>query len=297
MLKLPPLRRRSHSTQNSEEPKFEQAGKDSVKMHPPFPTPFSEFLHAPSRTATFLPAVINTHTTEMKKLFAVLLTGFAVSLTAGDLTGTVTLKGTAPAEKEITPLKEDATCGKLVTGTPKTTHYVVGAKGELANVVVIVKGVAGAKSTGASAAPVVIDQKSCTYVPHILAVQTGQKIVVKNSDPVLHNVHTTPTVAGNEEKNLAQLPNAADLTLSFDKPENFLRFKCDVHPWMFAYVCVVDHPYFAVTGADGSFKIANVPPGKYTVTALHRKASPTGVDQEVEVTADGGKADFTLEAK
>jgi len=227
----------------------------------------------------------------------VAIIGTAVSLSAADVTGTVTLKGTPPAEKEIVPLKNDPNCGKLVTDTPTTSHYVVGSKGELANAVVIVKGVPGAKSTGASAAPAVLDQETCLYHPHIFAVQTGQKITVKNSDPVLHNVHTTPTVEGNKEQNLAQLPKGPDLTMSFDKSENFLRFKCDVHPWMFAYVCVVDHPYFAVTAADGSFKIANVPPGKYAVEVLHRKAAPTGETQEVEVTDAGGKADFTLEAK
>lgn len=235
----------------------------------------------------------------MKNILATLsVLSLACSIGAADLTGSVTLKGTPTAEKAITPLKDDPNCGKLVTGeTPTTTHYVVGAKGELANAIVIVKGVPGAKSTGASAAPVVIDQKTCVYHPHIFAIQTGQKVTVKNSDPVLHNVHTTPTVEGNKEMNLPQLANSPDLSLTFDKPENFLRFKCDVHPWMFAYACVVDHPYFAVTDKDGKFTIKDVPPGKYTVSALHRKAAPAGVDQEVEIKADGGKAEFTLEAK
>lgn len=232
----------------------------------------------------------------MKRIITLIaMVGAAAPLFAGDFTGTVILKGTPPAEKEITPLKSDPSCGKLVTETPKTTHYVVGAKGELANAVVIVKGVPGAKSTGASAAPVVIDQKACIYHPHIFAVQTGQKITVKNSDPVLHNVHATPTVEGNKESNMAQLAGAPDLTLTFDKAENFLRFKCDVHPWMFAYACVVDHPYFALTGEDGTFKISGVPAGKYTVEVSHRKAGT--VTQEVEITDAGGKADFALEAK
>ena len=216
------------------------------------------------------------------------------NLCAGELTGKVTLKGTPPPEKDIVPLKNDANCGPLVSGMPKTQFFVVGDGGALADAVVVVKGLEG-KSSGASAAPLVIDQHGCIYVPQIAAVQTGQKIVVKNSDPVLHNVHTTPAVAGNEEKNMAQMPKAADLEFSFAKAEDFLRFKCDVHPWMFAWVTVVDHPYYAVTGADGSFKIANVPPGKYTVEVKHRKGG--NVSREVEVTATGASADFVIELK
>lgn len=216
--------------------------------------------------------------------------------TAGNLTGKVTLSGTPPPEKEITPLKEDATCGKLISGTPMTKFFVVGPNKELADVVVIVKGLEG-KSTGASAAPAAIDQKGCEYLPAIFAVQTGQKIMVKNSDPVMHNVHSMPTVAGNNEENKGQMAGAADLPFSFAKAENFLKFKCDVHPWMFSWVTVVDHPYFAVSGKDGTFTIKDVPPGKYKVVALHRKGAPTGVEKEVEVTADGAKADFTIEVK
>jgi len=215
---------------------------------------------------------------------------------AGDLTGTVKLKGSAPAEKVITPFKENADCSKLQAETPTTRFYVVGAGGELADVVIAVEGLSG-KSTGASAAPVVLDQKNCTYVPQIMAVQTDQKILVKNSDPVLHNVHDQPAAtSGNAEKNEAQMPGSADLTLSFPKAEMFLKFKCDVHPWMFAWVSVFDHPYFTISGKDGTFKIANVPAGKYTIKASHRKAGT--VTQEVEVK-DGGPTQvaFELEAK
>ena len=83
---------------------------------------------------------------------------------------------------------------------------------------------------------------------------TCQKITVKNSDPVLHNVHASPTVSGNNEENKAQMPNGADLTFSFAKPEDFLKFKCDVHPWMFAWVSVFDHPYYAVSRLQGVLK-------------------------------------------
>jgi plastocyanin len=214
---------------------------------------------------------------------------------AGEIVGTVTLKGTAPKEKDITPLKEDPNCGKFHPAMPTTKFYVTGAKGELADVVVAIQGVSG-KSTGAAAAPLLLDQKSCEYVPQILALQTGQKLNVKNSDPVLHNVHTQPTVAGNTEDNKAQMPNGPDLSFSFAKAEMFLKFKCDVHPWMFAWVSVFDHPYYAVSGKDGTFKISNVPAGKYTIEASHRKAGT--VKQEIEVKdGEPTKVEFALEPK
>jgi plastocyanin len=215
---------------------------------------------------------------------------------AADITGTVTLKGTPPKEKDITPVMEDANCSKLHTTVPSTHFYVVGPKGELADVIVSLQGISG-KSTGASAPPMVLDQKGCEYSPSIFAVQTDQKIIVKNSDPVLHNVHDVPAAdSGNKEKNEAQLPNGPDLTFSFSKPESFLKFKCDVHQWMFAWASVFDHPYFAVSGKDGSFKIVNVPPGKYKLQAAHRKAGV--VTQDVEVKeGEPAKVDFTLEVK
>ena len=215
---------------------------------------------------------------------------------AADITGTVTLKGTPPKEIEITPIMSDANCSKLHTTVPTTHFYVVGANGGLADVVVSLQGISG-KSTGASAPPVVLDQKGCEYTPSIFAVQTGQKIIAKNSDPVLHNVHDVPGAGSeNKEKNEAQLPNGPDLTFTFSHPEMFLKFKCDVHQWMFAWVSIFDHPYFAVSGKDGTFKIANVPAGKYKLQAAHRKAGT--VTQEIEVKdGEPAKVDFTLEAK
>lgn len=223
------------------------------------------------------------------------LLGLSSGAGAADITGTITLKGTAPAEKPITPLKDDATCGPLHSTMPTTHFYVVGANGALADVVISVQGISG-KSTGASAPPVELDQKGCEYTPQIFAVQTGQKILVKNSDPVLHNVHTQPSASGNKEMNQAQMPNSKELPFVFADPEMFLKFKCDVHPWMFAWVSVFDHPYFAVSGKDGTFKISNVPPGKYTIQAAHRKAG--NATQEIEVKEGAAnKVDFSLEAK
>jgi len=234
----------------------------------------------------------------MKKCYSIIAaSAFALSIeavTAADVTGTVTFKGAPPPEIEITAIKDNADCGKMHTTMPTTHHYVVGANGGLANVVVFLEGpsIAG-KSTGESAAPVVLDQHGCEYSPQIFAVQTGQKIMVKNSDPVPHNVHDKPAVEGNKEMNNLQMPGSAPLAFSFSKPEMFLKFQCDVHPWMFSWVSVFDHPYFAVTATDGSFKIANVPAGKYTIHAEHRKAGTAA--QEIEV--GGGQAPnvpFTL---
>jgi len=175
---------------------------------------------------------------------------------------------------------------------PKTKFYVVGANGALADVIVSLKGISG-KSAGASAAPATLDQKGALYSPQIIAIQTGQKLIVKNSDPLVHNVHAKP--AANPESNQVQMSGGADLTYTFDKPEPFLKFQCDVHPWMFAWVSVFDHPYFAVSGADGKFTIKNVPRGKYTLEAAHRKLGTQTAG--IEVKDDGAAQSFTFEAK
>ena len=231
----------------------------------------------------------------MKKSLLLLVLGLLATaqIHAGDITGTITFKGASPAEKEITPIKDDPNCAPLYpNGLPKTKFYAVGANGELADVIISIKGVAG-KSTGASAASATLDQKGALYVPQILAIQTGQKLVVKNSDPLVHNVHTKP--AANPESNQVQMAGGADLTYTFDKPEMFLKFQCDVHPWMFAWVSVFDHPYFAVSGADGKFTIKNVPAGKYTLEATHRKLGTQTA--EIEVKNSGAAQDFSFEKK
>jgi plastocyanin len=232
---------------------------------------------------------------KISAIFLLLAALIAVPVSrAADIIGVITFKGTPPAEKEITPLEDDPICGPLHTEKPTTHFYVVGSKGELADVIVSLKGVTG-KSTGGSATPAVLDQKGCLYVPTILAVQTGQKIIVKNSDPCIHNVHATPTGAGNDEHHDAQMPGGKDLTYTFPQPEMFLRFKCDVHPWMFAWVSVIDSPYFSVSDKDGKFVIKNVPPGKYTVEAAHRKLGAQ--TQDIEVKDTDTTVNFTFEAK
>lgn len=246
----------------------------------------------------------------MKLSFA-LLTALGIAsatqfVSAGDITGTVTLNGTPPAEKEITPLEEDPACGKMHQGKVFTQFYVVGANKGLADVVVMLKGVK-ASVADASTQPALIDQKGCMYVPQFLVIQTGQKLLVRNSDPAtvpMHNVRINPTAPANYDTYLssgkltqAQMTGNPDLTYNFSAAENFMKFQCDVHKWMFAWVTVVDNPYFAMTDKDGKFTIKNVPPGKYTISALHYKIAKEGVDKEIEVKDSGANVDFTLDVK
>jgi len=217
---------------------------------------------------------------------------------AGDVTGTVTLSGTPPPAPVNDKLADNPQCAALHSEPVKIVFYRVGANNGLADVVVKIIGISGT-STGESAPPLNLDQKGCEYIPYISAVQTGQKIIIKNSDPFLHNVHVDPSADGGnigKAKNMAQMGGGPSMSVSFSAPEDFLRIRCDVHPWMFSYITVVDNPYFALTDADGKFKIANVPPGKYKIEALHRKANAKKpLVKEVEVKPDGAMVDFTIE--
>jgi hypothetical protein len=228
-------------------------------------------------------------------LGCLLAAGFLASLqlvSAADITGKISLKGTPPPEK---PLPLDPSCGKLHTDKPTTRFYVVGKDGGLADTFVYIKeGLTGQKFQPA-AQPVELDQKGCEYIPYVLGLQTSQKLLVKNSDPLLHNVHPTPMVPGNKESNRAQLAGAKPFEYVFEKPEVLLRFKCDVHPWMFAYVGVLEHPFYSVSGTDGTFKISNLPPGKYTLEAYHRKAGKA--QKEITVGTDNQEIEFSFDVK
>ncbi len=225
---------------------------------------------------------------KMKSLILTLTTVacVAASASAGDVTGKISLTGTPPPERDI-PM--DPTCGKLHQGKATTRFYVTDGAGGLGDCVVYLEGAKGGTSNGAT-----IDQKGCEYLPYVSSSQVNQPIKVLNSDTVLHNVHPTPAADGNKEQNKAQLPKGPALEFSFAKPENFLRFKCDVHPWMFAYVSVFEHGFHTVSAKDGSFKITGVPDGKYKLVVEHRKAGKT--EKMIEVKG-GAKADLTLAVK
>lgn len=222
--------------------------------------------------------------------------GAAVALQA-DVTGKVTLKGTPPPEREIAPLKADPTCSKLITGTPMTRSYVVGAGAGLANVLVYVKNAPAAGKGKAPAMPSVIDQKGCLYEPYVVGAVAGQPVEIRSSDPVLHNIwfQKSSATPANATFNEAMAPNSKPKIKTFTSPELFVKLTCSVHPWMVGYIAVVDSPYFSVTDKDGNFSIAGLPDGKYTLGVKHVKAGETTV--EVEVAGGNAKAAATLEVK
>jgi hypothetical protein len=225
----------------------------------------------------------------MSSLTVALLAGSVSSLAAADISGKVKLNGTPPSEASMK--MTDPVCSKE-RGNEMifSRHYIVGADKGLGNVFVYIKEGAAPK------APVgdgpVLDQVKCEYTPYVMGVQAGQKLKIKNSDPTLHNVNCQPKL--NKPFNIGQPVKGMVTEKVFDKPEVFIRFKCDVHPWMFAFVGVVDHPYFAVTDKDGNFTLKGVPPGKYVVEAIHPRCGAT--TQEITVAEGEAKPlEFTLD--
>jgi plastocyanin len=188
----------------------------------------------------------------------------------GSVSGTITFKGKAPERVKI-DMSQDPACA-MTAAENDAEQYVVGKKGGLANVYVYVKaGLLANVSYPAKTAPVVVDQKGCRYVPHVVAVQVGEPVEFHNSDPTMHNVHTLPAVAGNASSDISQGPMGAPQSESFASPEVMLPVRCNNHPWMNAFVNVSATPFFAVTDANGKFEIKGLPPGVYTIAAVHEK--------------------------
>jgi len=187
--------------------------------------------------------------------------------TAGSVAGRVTIDGTVPANPPI-QLDGDPYCAQQNPKGARLENYVVDGGG-LENVFVYVKDGLNGYGFDVPTEPVKLDQRGCTYVPHVLGIRVGQKLTITNSDDTLHNLHAIGTVNGEWNKGQA-LKNMVD-NRTFSKPEVMLSFKCDVHNWMRAYIGVLDHPYFAVTHDGGTFELKDLPAGTYTVEAWHEK--------------------------
>jgi plastocyanin len=183
----------------------------------------------------------------------------------GTITGRVAVKGKVPGNQVIR-MGMDPMCAKISAGKRAVQEVVAaGADGSLANVFVSLQG--SFPSTPVPSQPVTIDQRGCMYVPRVAGAQVGQTIQVRNSDELLHNVHSTSS-HGNSF-NFSQPKAGIVQEIRLKEPETMLRVTCDVHRWMTAFVGVVSHPYFATSGAGGTFAIANVPAGTHTIQAWH----------------------------
>jgi plastocyanin len=196
--------------------------------------------------------------------------GLAVA--ASSITGTVTFDGKAPTLKPIT-MDADPACAKKHSGPVPSEMLALGNGNTMGNIMVWVsKGLPAGKTWPAPKTPVVIDQNGCQYKPHVMGIMVGQTYRILNSDGVLHNIHALPKI--NAPFNKPMPATLKETTVTFAKPEANFPIKCDVHPWMNAYLGVFTHPFFSVTGTDGKYTISGLDPGTYEITAWHERLGP-----------------------
>ena len=211
-------------------------------------------------------------------------------------TGSSSITGSALYEGEVPRLpalkmEADPGCMKKHAEPPRSEVLVLGEGSSLANVFVSVTGGLPAGGYATPGEPFVLNQDGCRYTPHVGGVMIGQTFRVLNSDGLLHNVHALPKI--NKEFNRAMPGNVTEADYVFDREEFMFKIKCDVHPWMNAYVAVMPHPYFSVTSSDGRYEISGLAAGTYDVEAWHERL---GSHTATVTVTDGGTAtaDFTF---
>lgn len=210
-----------------------------------------------------------------------------VLATTGTISGQVRFEGTPPPMKEIR-FGSFAECAAQHPGPVDGGDALV-HDGLVQNAFVYIADGLGNRVFTIPDTAVEIDQRGCLYVPHVAGAQVGQLITFLNDDPAIHNVHGTP--AGAPAWNFVLPRRGAERQLRILQPDVAVSLRCDLHPWMQAWIGVVDHPYFAVTGADGAFRLANVPPGTYTITAWHERF---GTQSQQVTLAEHGTATVDL---
>ena len=218
----------------------------------------------------------------------VLLSAVGIIYAGGSITGTITFEGKAPKMK---PLKVDADpiCVANSETAPKKEWLILDENKGVKNMLVfITEGLNIDYSPPEE--PVVIDQKGCIYSPHVVGIMAGQQLDILNNDGTLHNIHALPKV--NKEFNKAQPRSKKKLSVKFEKPEAPFKVKCDVHPWMGAYIGVFDHPCFSVSGDDGTYIISDLKPGEYVIEAWHEKLGSQTAN--VTVSDSAAHQDFTF---
>jgi hypothetical protein len=202
---------------------------------------------------------------------AVALSFAAVSRGAdsASISGKITFDGTPPKRKKITT-DADPKCAEMHADSPLLSEeVVVNPDGTLKNVFVYVKTGLEGKTYDVPKEPVTINQTGCHYEPHVFGIMAKQELDILNSDDTLHNIHAMPTKS--TEFNVGEPNKGMIVKRKFANPEVMVHFKCDVHPWMSAYVGVMDNPFYSVTGDDGTFSLKGLPAGEYTVAAWHEK--------------------------
>ena len=188
---------------------------------------------------------------------------------AASITGTITFDGKAPALKPLS-MNADPACAKKHSGPVPSEMLVLGSGNTMGNILVWVSnGLPAGKSWPAPKTPVTLDQKGCQYLPHVQGIMVGQAYKILNSDGILHNVHALPKI--NPGFNQPMPPTMKEKSVTFAKPEPVFQIKCDVHPWMIAYLGVFTHPFFSATGTDGKFTISGLDAGTYEITAWHER--------------------------
>lgn len=211
------------------------------------------------------------------------------------ISGKIKFTGARPTNPRIDMAEEAACKAKYTTAPPTAETVVVNANGTLANVFVYAKaGLPVGAKYPAPATPVVIDQDGCRYDPHVLGIMVGQTLEIRNSDPVLHNIKAKATK--NRPFNVSQPSAGMKTNRTFAAPEVMVALECNVHGWMNAFLGVLPHPFYAVTGTDGGFSLKGLPPGTYTIEAWHEKYGT----QTATVTVAGTEtktADLTFAAR
>lgn len=206
---------------------------------------------------------------------------------SGDVKGVVLFQGQAPQGKK---LSLPAACAKNHKGDAYSNEVIVN-NGKLQNVLIRVsKGLEGKTFTDIPSEEVILDQRGCIYTPRVAAARVGQKVTFLNSDPLFHNVRAVTTQ--NEKFNVAMPHKDQKETRIFRKPELFMQAKCSVHPWMGAYIAVMDHPFYAISNSQGEFEIKNLPAGHYTIEAWHEVFGTKTL--EIDVSASNQPLTFTF---
>ncbi len=205
--------------------------------------------------------------------------------------GIVRFRGEKPERKPLEGALGNAFCKEACKGqAPLDERWVFGRNGPddtLQNVLVYVsKGLEG-RTFEPPKEPVILDQVNCVYTPHVVGVMAGQTLEIRNSDGTLHNVLCNPRK--NRAFNEGMPVKGGKLEKVFKVPELKIDFRCVLHPWMTAYVHVLEHPYYAVTGADGSFVLKGLPPGGYEVTAVHESPQLAAERATAAVKVAGGE--------